>query len=73
MDFIIEFIAEYFVSLLLTAGIILSNIFGRTKTAEELKIAKQKHKEKLEKKGEKQAQALEKTTHELEEIEKSEV
>lgn len=51
MEIVIEFLKEFGVYLLTSAGVVLSVVLGRPKTAEKLEKKKQKQNQKLVKKG----------------------
>lgn len=70
MNEFLAYLLENLDSFILCFAIVLSNILGKPKTAEQLEAIREKRKTKLAKKGVKQAFALEKTTSKLEEIEK---
>lgn len=53
MDILIDLLKEYGIYLLTSAGVVLSIVLGRPKTAEKLEKKKQKRKQKLLKKAKK--------------------
>lgn len=69
---ILQYLLDNCDSIILAIAVILSNLLGKPKTAEQLEKQKEKLKIKLAKKGEKQLSALKATTEKMQEIQKKE-
>lgn len=70
MEQVIEFVSENIAYILLSAAVVIANIFNKPKTAEKLKKAKEKQKAHLEAKCAYDIEKLKKDNEALEKIKK---